>query len=95
MKHLFFQTLQEASQFSRETTHSTQNQMVNLYKISRVRRTVYLCVPTRGTEKDTHPFTLQETTCLLRNPSITQVHTNFDVMHLMVSDQTVTCTVDG
>lgn len=93
MKHLFFQTLQEASQFPQETRYSTLNQMVNLYKISRVRRTVYLCVPTRGTERVR--TSRQETTCLLRDTYITQVLTDFDVMHLMVSGQTVKCTVDG
>lgn len=67
--------------------------MVNLHKISCVRRTVYQSVPTRGTERMS--TSRQETTCLLGNPSIAQVHTDFDAMHLMVSDQTVKCTVDG
>lgn len=89
-----FQTLQEASQLLQVTTRSTQNEMVNLYKISHARRTVYQSVPTSGTEKDTDRYTCirQEAACLLDKLTLTKVLTDFDVLRLIISDP---ITVDG
>lgn len=92
---LYVQILQEASRFLQVMTGSTQSEAGNLYTKSPVRRTVYQYVPTRGTEKDPEKetYTRQEAACLLRHPSTTQVLTDFNVVHLMISEHTVT--VDG
>lgn len=94
----FFQIHQKSSQLIKVTVLSTQNEMVNLYTTSPVRRTVYQSVPTRGTENDIHiqSGTQQETACLLRNLSPTVVLTNFNVLRQITSDIAVSGkTVDG
>lgn len=92
----FFQTHQDASQFLQVMTRFTQNNMVNLYATSHVRRTVYQSVPTSGTEKDIYTPTQQETTCLLQNLLTSCVYglTNFYVER-QISIYAVTATVDG
>lgn len=85
----FFQIHQKSSQLIKVTVLSTQNEMVNLYTTSPVRRTVYQSVPTRGTENDIQSGTQQETACLLRNLSPTVVLTNFNVLRQITSDVAV------
>lgn len=92
----FFQIHQKSSQLIKVTVLSTQNEMVNLYTTSPVRRTVYQSVPTGGTWKDIHTYTQEETACLLRNLSPTVVLTNFNVLRQITSEVAVSGkTVDG
>lgn len=92
---IIFQTLQETSQLPQVTTRSTQSNMENLYTTSSVRRTVYQSVRTGGTEKDIHIPSQKETVCLLEKLTTSKIHTDFNVVHLMISDHRCTRAVDG
>lgn len=93
----FFQTHQELSQLLQVTTRFTQNQTDNPYTISPVRRTVNQSVPTAGTgtEKEINSYTQKETDCLIRKLTTTEEHPDLIVMQQMISDVTLTITVDG
>lgn len=55
---------------------------------------MYQSVPTRGTEKDIHTDTQQETACLPQDITTTAILPDFDVVHLMLLNH-VTIIADG